>query len=80
MKKTVLILLSVVLVGLAFAAYKGSTYVTANDCVGCGDCELVCPTNAITIFDGKAVIDVEKCIDCEICIKTCTYGAIKKTK
>lgn len=79
MKRIVLILLSVVLVGLAFAAYRGSTYVTADDCVGCGDCELVCPTNAITIIDGKAVIDVEKCIDCEICIKTCSYSAIKKT-
>jgi len=80
MKKTVLILLSVVLVGLVFAAYKGTIYVTADDCVGCGDCELVCPTNAITMIDGKAVIDVENCIDCEICIKTCTYSAIKKTK
>jgi [FeFe] hydrogenase (group B1/B3) len=36
----------------------------------------VCPRNAITIVDKKAVIDKEKCIECGKCTQACPYGAI----
>jgi NAD-dependent dihydropyrimidine dehydrogenase PreA subunit len=29
------------------------------------------------MYQGKAVVDVEKCIGCRICVKTCSYGAIR---
>ena len=80
MKKILFSIFAIILVVMLFAVYKGTVYVTANKCVGCGDCELVCPTSAIAIIDGKAVIDADKCINCEICIKTCTYDAIKRTE
>ena len=42
--------------------------VDADKCVGCNLCVDPCPTNAIEMIDGKAVIDLEKCIGCGICV------------
>jgi len=52
-------------------------YVTPA-CRGCliHNCMEVCPRNAITIVDKKAVIDKEKCIECGKCTQACPYGAI----
>jgi len=59
----------------------GYTIITEKDkCVGCGDCEQVCPVNAVEVVNGKALVDTKKCIQCEICIKSCTYNAIRKEK
>lgn len=53
-------------------------------CLGLGDCERVCPTNAIKIKDNLPEIDKEKCIACEMCVKECPknilYLAPKKSK
>ncbi len=69
-----------ILVVSIFAISKSNVFVESNSCVGCEDCISVCPTDAIEIIDGKAVIDAELCIDCEICISSCTYNAIRKNK
>jgi ferredoxin len=67
------------------AAPKGYT-VIANKCIGCRLCVKNCPTKAITMVKGKAVIDQEKCIECGICVngnnkfKGCPVKAIKKNK
>lgn len=42
--------------------------VNATQCIGCTLCVRNCPTNAITMVDGKAVIDRSKCINCGICV------------
>lgn len=63
---------------LLIAVSKSSIFVESNRCVGCGDCEKVCPVDAVKVFNGKAIIDAEKCIKCEICIGSCTYNAIRK--
>jgi iron only hydrogenase large subunit-like protein len=39
-------------------------------------CMRVCPTQAIRIRDGKAMIIDEKCIDCGECITVCPHDAI----
>ena len=80
MKIKALILLILVLALSLFAISKSNIFVVSNSCVGCGDCIGVCPTNAIEIIYGKAVIDTKLCIDCEICITSCTYKAIRKNK
>ena len=54
-----------------------SIYVTPA-CRGClmHSCAEVCPQNAITIVNNKAVINNEKCIECGKCTKACPYSAI----
>ncbi len=41
--------------------------VDAAVCIGCGLCTIYCPTDAIKMVGGKAVIDPKKCINCGIC-------------
>lgn len=44
-------------------------------CKGCTHCIKHCPTEAIRVRDGKAVIKSERCIDCGECIRICPYQA-----
>lgn len=46
-----------------------------EECVGCAHCMRVCPTEAIRIRGGKAVLDEERCIDCGECIRACPHHA-----
>ncbi|MBN2461708.1 MAG: 4Fe-4S dicluster domain-containing protein [Candidatus Cloacimonetes bacterium] len=79
-KKYWLFLVVFALAALAGAISRSTVYVETKYCVGCGDCEAVCPAGAVAIEFGKSVIDPEKCIQCEICVKSCTYNAIRKKK
>jgi ferredoxin len=45
-------------------------------CIGCGDCESLCPFNAITIVEGWSVVNMEACMGCGICEAHCNQGAI----
>jgi Fe-S-cluster-containing hydrogenase component 2 len=49
-----------------------------SKCVGCRDCERICPVAAINFERGKAVIDTETCNGCKLCSAVCTYGAIEQ--
>ena len=51
-----------------------------NMCHGCvaHPCMEVCPKGAISMVDGKAFIDQDKCIKCGKCIAICPYHAIAK--
>lgn len=46
-----------------------------SKCVGCTNCIKRCPTEAIRVRDGKAVITKERCIDCGECIRICPHHA-----
>lgn len=48
-----------------------------NSCDGCGCCSTVCPVKAITVYDGKPVIDYKKCIFCGRCVEVCVQGALQ---
>ncbi|MCR5607696.1 MAG: RnfABCDGE type electron transport complex subunit B [Lachnospiraceae bacterium] len=46
-------------------------------CLGYGTCASVCDNDAITVIDGVAVVDKEKCIGCGKCIKACPKHVIE---
>ncbi|MFZ5940000.1 MAG: [Fe-Fe] hydrogenase large subunit C-terminal domain-containing protein [Bacteroidota bacterium] len=50
--------------------------ISAELCTGCTHCMKVCPTQAIRISKGKAVISEERCVDCGECYKACPVSAI----
>ena len=52
-----------------------------KNCIGCGECVKVCPTNAIPqtligYISTLAEIDTDKCDGCGECVRVCSYGAI----
>ena len=59
--------------------YKHSVSLDVAKCKGCTTCLKRCPTEAIRIRDGHAVIDSQRCIDCGECIRVCPYKAKKAT-
>ena len=59
--------------------YEHSVYLDTPKCNGCTTCLKHCPTQAIRIRNGHAVINQERCIDCGECIRVCPNSA-KKAK
>ena len=56
-----------------------SGYVSQLDeelCIGCGVCAEICPFDAITVPDGRAVVDVSRCMGCGVCVDKCDQGAL----
>jgi len=50
--------------------------INTERCNGCGECVEVCPTGAIYLVEGKAIVEQKLCCDCESCIAACPTGAI----
>ncbi len=46
-----------------------------DKCIGCGVCEKACRTEAISIKDGKVIVDYDKCNYCGRCAKACPTDA-----
>ena len=57
--------------------YKHSVTLDVSKCKGCTNCIKRCPTEAIRVRDGHAIIKENNCIDCGECIRHCPYQAKK---
>lgn len=60
--------------------YEHSVFLDEHKCTGCTTCLRHCPTEAIRIRDGRAVIDEARCIDCGECIRVCPHKAKKSRR
>ena len=52
----------------------------AELCRGCKKCAVAegCPSGAVSVMNGKAVIDEGKCTKCGVCVGKCPFGAVPK--
>lgn len=59
--------------------YEHSVTLEVDKCTGCTTCIRYCPTEAIRVKNGRAVISNERCIDCGMCIRVCPHKAKQPT-
>ena len=59
--------------------YEHSVSLDVTRCTGCTTCLKHCPTEAIRIQEGHAVINPDRCLDCGWCIRYCPNKAKKAT-
>lgn len=52
--------------------------VDTEKCLGCGLCVSICPVQAISLEDKKAIIDHKKCNACMQCANQCPVEAIRQ--
>ena len=52
----------------------------SEKCRGCKKCQVAenCPSKAVSVVDGKAVVDSSKCTHCGVCVGKCPFGAAPK--
>ncbi len=60
-------------------SYAHTVFMDERRCLGCTSCIKSCPTDAIRVRNGKALILQERCIDCGKCIRSCPHKAIRST-
>ena len=67
--------------GPACSGCPDAKVVSTPNCRGCfaRPCVYNCPKKAISVVNGRSVIDQTKCIKCGKCITACPYHAIVKT-
>ncbi|MFH0990159.1 MAG: [Fe-Fe] hydrogenase large subunit C-terminal domain-containing protein [bacterium] len=61
------------------AQYFHAHHVDTSKCKGHRSCMRRCPTQAIRVRNGKAIISDELCVDCGNCIEACPEGAVVAT-
>jgi len=63
--------------GVIQRALASKPSVVKKECVGCRECERICPAKAITMVDKKPSINRKQCIRCFCCQEFCPKGAMK---
>ncbi|NLB27575.1 MAG: 4Fe-4S binding protein [Clostridiaceae bacterium] len=52
--------------------------IDGEECISCGACAEVCPTEAISEGEEFYIIDAELCIDCGACVEVCPVDCISE--
>ena len=52
-------------------------FIDNSKCKRCAQCVSICPTQAITLLQGKINLNPKKCIGCMCCVEVCSWAAIK---
>ncbi len=76
MKTMLLIAIIAIAPGLFSQSEPPKFAVEASRCIGCAQCIPSCPVGAISLVEGRAVIDPAKCISCGLCSSKCPVYAI----
>lgn len=50
-----------------------------NACISCGVCVKACRSDALSLVDGKVILDASKCNNCGRCVKSCPTDAWEGT-
>ncbi|MCQ2373191.1 MAG: 4Fe-4S binding protein [Phascolarctobacterium sp.] len=50
--------------------------VDRGTCIACEECVAICPVGAVSIREGKALIDYRSCLSCGACMRECPEDAI----
>ncbi len=61
----------------AAAKLAGGAKACPDGCLGLGSCAKACSFNAISIKNGVAIVDEEKCEGCGVCISKCPKNIIE---
>jgi len=74
----------------ASPTYRGMHTNDITLCIGCGTCEDICPTSAITMVEGENVgegklgkrpeIDYGRCCFCAFCVDMCPTGSLSMSR
>ena len=63
--------------GLEGLSHRPRSVMVHDWCEGCGRCAERCRQHAISIIDGRATVDSEKCVFCGYCASVCPQFCIK---
>ena len=55
---------------------KMAAKVDVEKCTGCESCVEECPSEAISMVEGKAQVNADACVDCGVCVDACPVEAI----
>ena len=46
-------------------------------CTGCGTCVQYCQEEALSVREGRILMDDDTCMDCGTCVRSCVYGILE---
>ena len=52
--------------------------INTEECTGCGQCAEACPSQIITLVDGRAQLtgDTSECLGCQSCVVVCSAEGV----